>query len=397
MRIPGRPESEHLTYCTNVHPGELLPEVIDALRQHLPGIRRETAADRPFGLGLRLAASAAEALQDPAQLEALSDLLETQRSYLFTINGFPFGAFHGRRVKENVYSPDWGEEERLVYTNRLADILARLIPDGVRGSISTVPLSFRPWVAGRLDVITRNLFRHVAHLVEIERTSGRAIALALEPEPCCYLETIEETRAYFEEHLFTRAAAASLAAISGLSEGDAEQALRRHVGVCYDVCHAAVEFEEAGESIAILSGAGIAVPKLQLSSAIRIPELTSAAAEWLKPFDEPVYLHQVVERRNGALRRYVDLPDALANAREALGAEWRVHFHVPVFQRDLEHFSTTQDFLEDILRLHRAESISEHLEVETYTWSVLPAAYRSADLGSAIARELNWIGRRLAQ
>jgi hypothetical protein len=397
MRNPGRPEREHLTYCTNVHPGELLSEVIDSLRQHLPRIRKETAADRPFGLGLRLAASAAEALQDPAQLEALSGFLEAQRSYLFTINGFPFGAFHGRRVKEDVYAPDWSQEERLVYTNRLADILARLVPDGVDGSISTVPLSFRPWVTGRLDVITRNLLRHVAHLVEIERTSGRAIALALEPEPCCYLETIAETRAYFEEHLFTRAAAVSLAALSRLSEREAEQALRRHIGVCYDVCHAAVEFEEASDSITMLRSAEIRIPKLQLSSAIRIPELTSAAVESLKPFDEPVYLHQVVERRNGVFRRYGDLPDALANARQALGAEWRVHFHVPVFQRDLEHFSTTQDFLEDILRLHCAEPISDHLEVETYTWSVLPAVYRNSDLSSAIARELNWIGGRLAQ
>jgi hypothetical protein len=174
--------------------------------------------------------------------------------------------------------------------------------------------------------------------------------------------------------------------------------LRRHLGVCYDVCHAAVEFEDAAASIAQLRGNGIAIAKLQLSSALRVASFDAASAGQLASFAEPVYLHQVVQRSpDGTLRRFTDLPQALAESAGAAGAEWRVHFHVPVFLEQMEHFGTTQAFLAQILALHRAEPISAHLEVETYTWDVLPAAYRSADLGSAIARELQWVEARLLQ
>ena len=80
---------------------------------------------------------------------------------------------------------------------------------------------------------------------------------------------------------------------------------------------------------------------------------------------------------------------------EAQGSEWRVHFHVPVFLAEMEHFSTTQDFLRDILALHRERPISGHLEVETYTWDVLPERYRGVPVATAIARELNWVKSQL--
>ncbi len=279
----------------------------------------------------------------------------------------------------------------------MADLLAILLPDGMEGSISTVPGTFKPLAAepGRIAKITDNLIRHAAHLVEIERSTGRMIALALEPEPFCLLETIEETVGYFEQHLFGRDACRRLVEISGLSEASAESALRRHLGVCYDVCHAAVEYEDPAGSIAALRIAGIEIPKLQLSAALRIPEVHAETASQLAPFDEPVYLHQAIERRGDGLVRYLDLKEALADLDQAIGNEWRVHFHVPVFLDKLEHFSTTQDFLKEILALHRAEPISQHLEVETYTWDVLPERYRDIDVSRAIARELDWVRKQL--
>jgi hypothetical protein len=133
-----------------------------------------------------------------------------------------------------------------------------------------------------------------------------------------------------------------------------------------------------------------------LSSALKVARLDEKSAKHLSAFAEPVYLHQVVQKANGSLRRFVDLPQALAEAGRAAGAEWRVHFHVPVFLEQMEHFGTTQSFLAEVLRLHRAEPLSRHLEVETYTWDVLPAAYRKAGLADAIARELNWVKTQLA-
>jgi sugar phosphate isomerase/epimerase len=400
MRVARRPELGHLTYCTNIHRGETWPEVAASLERHLPEVKRRVAPDQAFGVGLRLSAIAATALREPAALAQLRALLESSDCYAFTINGFPYGPFHGRPVKEQVYQPDWRHEERVTYSNRLADLLAELLPDepALQGSISTVPGTFKPLAEapGAVDDIARNLVRHAAHLVRIERTTGRTIALALEPEPYCFLETIAETVGFFEEHLFGTGAVRQLGALTGLARGDAEAALRRHLGVCYDVCHAAVEFEDPAGSLDALHRAGIAIPKLQLSAALRIPVVGPATADHLRPFDEPVYLHQVIERQGGRLRRHLDLPQALATLDEAQGAEWRVHFHVPIFLAELTDFSTTQAFLGEILALHRRQPMSAHLEVETYTWDVLPAHYRQLDVASAIARELTWVIEQLA-
>jgi hypothetical protein len=312
MRLTGERELGHLTYCTNIHAGEPLDEVMASLARHLPEIKSGAAGDRPMGVGLRLGNAAARGLGDPAALAELQRFLAEGGYYVFTLNGFPYGAFHGRTVKEDAYKPDWSEPVRQAYTDQLADILSALLPEGQIGSVSTVPCTFKPWAAGRLEAITEHLIRHVAHLVGIAQRSGKQIALALEPEPYCYLETIDEAVDFFNARLFSRPGIARLAALAGLSVPEAESAMRRHIGLCYDVCHAAVEFEDPQASIAKLRANGIAIGKLQLSSALRIASLDAESARQLAAFDEPVYLHQVVERADGALRRFVDLPQALA-------------------------------------------------------------------------------------
>ncbi len=397
-QVSGR-DLGHLTYCTNIHPGEPLDEVMAGLARHLPAIKAAVAKDRPLGVGLRLGHAAAESLRERGALAELKRFLAEGNYYVFTINGFPYGAFHGRAVKENAYRPDWSEPERLAYTDHLADILSELLPAGQEGSVSTVPCTFKPWAEGRLPAITDHLIRHVAHLVGIAKKTGQTIALALEPEPYCYLETIDETVVFFNRRLFDRKGVARLVQLTGLSVAEAEVAMRRHIGVCYDVCHAAVEFEDPKASIERLRANGILIAKLQLSSALKVAKFSAQSAKHLAAFAEPVYLHQVVRKSKikGTLRRFVDLPQALAKAKDAPGTEWRVHFHVPVFLEQMTHFGTTQSFLAEILRLHRAEPISRHLEVETYTWDVLPEAYRKVDLSSAIARELNWVTAQLRQ
>ena len=395
MRLGGAPDLGHLTYCTNIHAAEAWPDVLAGLKRHLPEIKAGFAPERPMGVGLRLAAAAAEALERPEALAELDALLEEGGYYVFTINGFPYGTFHGRTVKEGAYRPDWSEPSRLAYSNRLAAQLAALLPDGMTGSLSTVPGTFKPWAEGRVPAIVDNLVRHAAHLVGLERETGKTVVLALEPEPCCLLETIAETVAFFETHLFGREAEARLAQLAGLSRAQSAAALRKHLGVCYDVCHAAVEFEDARQSLAALRDAGIPIAKVQLSSALRIARVDGATADQLRPFDEPVYLHQVVARQSGGLSRYLDLPEALERIAQNGGAEWRIHFHVPVFLSEMRDFGTTQAFLREILALHRESPISAHLEVETYTWDVLPERYRNLGVGAAIARELNWVKEQL--
>jgi sugar phosphate isomerase/epimerase len=284
----------HLTYCTNIHPGESWPELRAVLARHLPAVKRRVSPDGPMGVGLRLSAVAATSLaEEPEALAWLSDFLAREDLYTFTINGFPYGRFHGARVKEGVYQPDWRRTERLAYTDCLADLLAGLLPEGATGSISTVPGGFRDIRGSQpaASQVAGMLLRHVAHLSRLRERTGRTVALALEPEPMCFLETIEEAARFFEDHLFSRSACAGLADLMGMAVAAAEAAVHRHLGLCYDVCHAAVEFEDAAASLARLRRSGIAIPKLQLSSALRIPQVDNDTVERLRSFEDDVYLH----------------------------------------------------------------------------------------------------------
>ena len=393
-----RSPTVHLSYCTNIHPGESWPEVRANLERYLVPVRERVAAGRPFGVGLRLSAESARALAAPDALEELRGFLRAHDLYVFTINGFPYGPFHGRPVKEQVYLPDWLDPERLAYTDQLADILAALLPEGVEGTISTVPGAFAPRVHGEQDQarMAQALLDHVAHLVRLRDTTGRRVALALEPEPCCFLETIAEAVAFFERYLFSAGAVVRVSAAAGLSRGAAATAIREHLGVCLDACHMAVEFEEPAQVLDALQTAGIRVPKVQVTAGLRVVmrEGDDATLAALGAFADDVYLHQVVERReDGTLARHLDLPQALAAARAGQGQgtrEWRVHFHVPVFRERYGVFEGTQAYVAELLRLVRERAASEHFEVETYTWDVLPEEFRREGIVGGIVREVEW-------
>jgi hypothetical protein len=397
------PGSPHLTYCTNIHAGEAWAEVRANLERYVLAVKQRVAPGRPFGVGLRLSNEAAETLSRPEVLAEFREFLDANGLYVFTINGFPYGVFHGRRVKEDVYLPDWLDDARLTYTDRLAALLAELLPSapGLEGSVSTAPGAFKARATGPGDAarMAGRLISHAATLHGIHERTGKLLSLAIEPEPACYMETIAETVRFFEEHLFAAGAVGTFAGLTGLGRGESEAALRRYLGVCFDACHMAVEFEEAAAALAALRASGIRVGKIQISAGLRVSldPKDRALVDALRPFAEGVYLHQVVERRNGALTRFVDLPDALA-ALVGSGPEpreWRIHFHVPLFREDLGRFSSTQSYLREVLELIRRDAHSPHLEVETYTWDVLPEEYRREDIVTAVARELEWVLARL--
>lgn len=397
MRIAGG--GRHLTYCTNIHPGESWREVRDALATHVPGVRQALGWTGPFGVGLRLSGRAAQELDDPAVFEELRAILAEHDLYVFTLNGFPFGTFHGARVKEGVYAPDWRTAERVDYSGRLARHLAALLSEGQSGSISTVPGAFKAEATGEDDVaaIAENLLRHVASLWRLRETTGRTIALALEPEPECLLETTAEAVTFIENRLLAAPGRRRLAELTGLDERGSEACLRAHLGLCVDVCHAAVEFEDLRDSLRLPGRHGIRVPKAQLSAALRVPAVDADAVGRLRAFDDGVYLHQVVAREGDRLVRYPDLPQAFeaADAGTAPAAEWRIHFHVPVFRAELDGFFSTQPELADALDALAGMPEVPHLEVETYTWDVLPARHRDLPVHAAIARELAWVRARL--
>jgi sugar phosphate isomerase/epimerase len=395
LDLPGRP---HLTYCTNIHAGESWEEIADALRSHVPEVKRRVSPEAPMGIGLRLSGVAAERLADPQALAQLQDFLQAHGLYVFTINAFPYGPFHGVRVKEGVYEPDWRDAERLRFTDLTAAILATLLPEGMEGSVSTVPGAFRPRIKNAADIacMADAMARHAAHLHALEQETGKTIVLALEPEPWCFIESTDEAIAFFQTHLFGRETIARFSQQTGLLHADAEAALRRHLGLCFDVCHAAVGFEDIAESLDRIEAAGIRIAKLQLSCALRLAPVAANAEALLGAFDDGIYLHQTVASDGGGLTRFLDLPEAFAALRRGqAGEEWRVHCHVPVFCASYGTLQSTQDVLGKLLGICRARSVAPHLEVETYTWGVLPDGLRNGDLSGDIARELTWVRSQL--
>ena len=401
LSLPGRP---HLTYCTNIHPGESWEEVRRNLERYTLPVKRMISPDEPFGVGLRLSARAAEQLAAPAELEALREYMRENGLYVFTFNGFPYGTFHGEPVKEEVYLPDWTDQARLRYTDQLADVMAALLPDeeGATGTISTVPGAFRERVHtdAEVDTMATMIARHAAHLYRLREETGKRIALALEPEPCCYLEVTGDAVGFFQESLWQRSTLQVFEKLTGLAGGAAEEFLRDQVGICFDTCHMAVEYEGCEAAVRALQAAGIRITKAQITAGLEI-DFDGSAEDGerlaaLRAFAEGVYLHQVVEMRGGTLRRHVDLPGALAHwSAGDLPDQCRVHFHVPVFREELGPFRGTQAYVAEFLELLKREPVAPHLELETYTWDVLPEAYRRESIVEAVAGELRWVLDRI--
>jgi len=385
----------HLTYSTLVHPGDTWEDMWASLRTYVPKVKARVCPRGPFGVSLRLSASSADTLANsPAVRDKLKKFLNDNDMYLYTVNAFPYGPFKNRIVKEQVYEPDWRSEERTQYTINVADVLADLAVAGISPSIQSAPLGFKPRVTGN-DVVasyTQHVLRVAAHLVALEARTGCTVTLALEPEPFCFLETTDETVDYFTKHLYSGAAAATLAKIAGIPISEAHIALRRHVGVVFDICHQAVEYENIAQSLQMLVDAGIPIFKLQEAAAMRIPQVTQKIVDTLTRYADTIYLTQTVEKKDGKLTRFLNLEDAFAAWKANPGPrEWRTHFHVPVFLDSLGDFGTTRFAIEDALRFHKANPLSRQLEIETYTWDVLPDHLKTGDIVDYVTREIEWV------
>jgi hypothetical protein len=390
----------HLTYSTLVHPGDDWEQMWESLTTYVPKVKSRIAHNQRFGVSLRLSANSAETLVNSrAERDKLKKFLGDNNMYLYTVNAFPYGAFKGTVVKEQVYEPDWRSEERTRYTQNVADILADVTESDISPSIQSAPLGFKPRVTGN-DVVasfTNHVLRVAAHLVALEARTGRTVTLALEPEPYCFLETTDETVEYFTKHLYSGEAAETLAKLAQIPISEAHVALRRHVGVVFDICHQAVEYENISECLQKLVDAGIPIFKLQEAAALHVPNVTQDLVDTLKRYAQTIYLTQTVEKKNGKLTRFLNLEDAFAAWEKDPGPrEWRTHFHVPVFLDEIGPFRTTRFAIEDALRFHKARPLSRQLEIETYTWDVLPDNLKTGDIVDYVCRELDWVRGQLS-
>ena len=389
----------HLTYCTNIHPGEAWSEVFANLEKYVTELKARLAPEKPFGIGLRLADVAARVLEGNTLTQFQTWLIQ-QDLYVFTLNGFPYGGFHHQVVKDQVYAPDWSKQERLDYTLRLVKILAALLPEGMDGGISTLPLSYKPWLTDSsreflLKAGSIHLASVAAEMVRIREETGKLLHVDLEPEPDGLIENTVEVIDFFKEWLLP-IGGNHLAQILGISQELAEVYLLDHVRICYDTCHFALEYEDPASVFADFQAAGIQIGKIQLSAAVQVNlpenvEKRRIIAERLRPFAESTYLHQVIERHaNRTLHHYPDLVTALPYLETSTAQEWRTHFHVPIFIHDYKLLQSTQDDIVNVLDLLRTNAACKHLEIETYTWDVLPPEMK-IDLLASIQREYEWV------
>jgi hypothetical protein len=389
----------HLTYSTLVHPGDTWAQMFESLQTYLPRVKARICPKDPFGVSLRLSAKSAQTLVDSAsERDRLKRFLGEGGMYLYTANAFPYGDFKAGPVKEQVYEPDWRTEQRTQYTKNVATVLAELAPPGISPSIQSAPLGFKPNVKGPQDVasFTEHVLQVTAHLVKLAGNTGRVVTLALEPEPMCFLETTDEAVRYFLDHLYTGASAERLARLAGIPVSEALVALRQHVGVVFDICHQAIEYEDIPASLQSLVDAGIPIFKLQEAAAVHIPQVDQRAVDALTRFAETVYLTQTLQRKDGKITRFLNLEDAFAAWSQDKGPrEWRVHFHVPVFLDDLGPFRTTRFAIEQALAFHKRTPLSRQLEIETYTWDVLPDHLKTGDIVDYVCREIEWVRGQL--
>jgi hypothetical protein len=372
-------------YCTNVHANASLEKTRANLEKHALGVKRRISPSEPMGIGLWLSANAAQELVDSGEVASFAAWLQEIGLVPFTMNGFPYGDFHEPVVKHKVYQPTWFEPARLEYTLQLAQILNQLLPPGVEGSISTLPIAWpakfgEPLDQSLLQAAAANLRKAASRLAELEARTGRLIYICIEPEPGCVLDSADDMVSFFCDYLFRR---------------QDERLVRRHLRICHDICHSAVMFEIQPFVLDKYEAAGIEVGKVQVSSAVGVDFSAlpagdrRAALELLQTmFVEPRYLHQTCVREDWQPKLYEDLPIAIAE-NQPIG-EWRTHFHVPIYWEGIGPIRTFRDQIQPCIQAVLAHSNCRHFEVETYAWGVLPQELQHAELAEGIAQEMAW-------
>lgn len=378
-----------LSYCTNVHPARTIEDLSAGLLAYAAGARQILEA--PVAAGLWLPAGVAQQMNEqPALLEHLAQILWQSDLSCYTMNAFPYGDFHSERVKEQVYLPDWSTPERTEYTEHCALLLAQLLPNHGEGTISTLPLGGR--MNERNNARTfhaeccSRLIRFAVFLKELSEKTGRTIRLAIEPEPFCELDmTAERTIPFF-------------ASLFGMADArGCEATVRDYIGLCLDICHQAVVFEDIPKSIDEIENLGIRINKVHITSAVELlhPSENAEGLAALRGFVEPRYLHQTYARFSDGTIGFredllaADLQDD-SKSRFQQAEAWRVHFHVPVYAEKIGPLNTTRPDLVSALRRIAKLDYAPQLEVETYTWPVMPGNKMDShdELAARIAKEL---------
>ncbi len=375
-------DNSHLCYCLNnlgildsAAPARKIVSLISQIRTDLG-----FSPDLPFAAGLWLNSENARRLSDKTAFCEFRRILDDGAVYVFSLNAFPFGHFQSGKVKEDVYLPDWRSSERLEYTKICADLLSDLLPKGVTGSISTVPGAYLRFVNSPKDIsqISENLSRITGHLARIESEKGKKILLAIEPEPDCLWESGEDFAEFFAKRMAD------------------DEACRNYIGVCHDCSHHELVAERPGKSLAACLDAGVKIAKVQLSAALGAGSPESKRE--LAKFADERYLHQTrLFRKDGSLLRFPDLPEAIERGDSEL--PWKIHYHIPIHLSELPGgLKAEKEELDAVLGLLRkSPEICTNLEIETYTYSVLPGELGIRPINECMVAEYSYILNKLSK
>jgi hypothetical protein len=397
----------HLTYCTNIHSGATWNQVFDNLQKFIPRLKTQRSENTPFGIGLSLFDIATRSLLEENTLLYFQWWLEQHDLYVFTLNGLAYE----KMVKDQVYAPDWSKQERLEYTLRLLYILAELLPEGVEGSISTLPISYKPWFRQNQAYLsfvimnaTRNIARVVAEAVRIHRQFGKLLYITLEPKPDGVIENSTEVIDYFQTYLLPLGKK-YLANDLGISYENAEKLLIEHVRICYNTSNFAFGYEKPVSAIKKMLSAGIKIGKIKLNSILKVNlsheiETHFNLSKTLNHFAQSSELHAVMAKdTNGQLYQYSDLEEALEDFHDSIAQEWRINFHTPIFIREYQGLISTQDEIIEVIELLNIQNLCKHLEIETYEWKAISQYFQNIDIDlfTSIHYSYEWIEQKLGQ
>nr|AOW70734.1 hypothetical protein [Monodopsis sp. MarTras21] len=391
-----------LTYCSNIYSGDTWEDIFKKLKKNIPKLKTKISPNKAFGIGLRLSNSAAIELLKNNSLIIFQEWLNDNGCYVATINGFVYGDFYNTNVKDKVYQPDWTTIERANFNFKLIEILCKLCPAGGEIGFSTSPLAYKFSLNkenpnSSNDLIIYYLFILIKKLLQISEKEGKTIHIDFEPEADCLLENICDITHFFEKILFIKLALKLVDELN-ISLKKAKTYIVQHIRVCYDICHQAVQFEDHIKNFELLNHYGIKIGKIQLSSALEIKVQNNTLKNLIKDlnkFKDKLYLHQVVIKKfDGSIKKYRDLPEALNNFNELNESFWRIHYHLPIFVKNYNNLLTTNNEIQTVIKFLIYSSITSCLEIETYTWEILPEELK-LDLTLSIIKEYEWVIRQL--
>ena len=369
-------------------------DIESTVRDSLAPINHAISDDPPVGASIRLSQAA---LSDPAlTAEALRTLLD---EHGLRLDGISAVSISGG-AKENVHEPDWRTEDRLSFMFPALNLAAEFATPDHEVGVTTNALSYRRWLdvdmPGNWAALTLNVVRIVQHLVGIQDRTGITLHIDLEPEPGSVLRDTADVVKFYSQWLLPRGGA-MLSDRMQLTNGSAAEAILRHVCIALDTAHAAVVWDDAAASLDAFAELGIRIGRLQVSSALEVEIPSDAASqktlsEYLDAFVSPTLLQQVVARQDGEMvKRFDDLPDAVAVIGKSAGQTWRIHTHAPLLADRYGVFASTREATATWLREVAARGIDVGMiELRSANWDVVPHDDR-APVEAMIMQEAAWV------